>query len=150
MSLADHWDGGWLQAGWHQVKVADYELKPNPKTGNNGVEFAFMGTSTGGRAKDMFWLTEAAFWRLAAFARACGMTRTEAASYEPTNPNDHRKLVGLECWVELVKKGEYHEVVGWRSLTEGEAPPPKIDRSAEMTTAQEANDAEADADDCPF
>ena len=76
------------------------------------------------------------------------MTREEAKAYDPSNPNDHRKLVGLECWIELEKKGDYHEVCGYRSLDEGQPPPPKIDRSSEVPTAQEAKSAAAD--DIPF
>lgn len=145
MSLAEHWDGGYLGAGWHHVKVSEYKcFKYN--TGNPGVEVHFLSVSTGSKAKDSFSLLPQSLWRLANLAKACGMSREEAATYNPDNPNDHRKLVGLECFVELVKKGDYHEVAGWRSLAEGEPPPPKIDRSGEMPTAQESNRAS----DIPF
>lgn len=134
MSLADHWDGGRLKAGWHHVKVMEHRLF-TANSGNNGVEFTMQCVNTGSNAKEGFMLVDSILWRLANLARACGMTREEAANYDPLNPNHHRKLHGLECWVEMVKDGEYHKVDGFRSLGEGEPPPPKIDRSGEMPNA---------------
>lgn len=144
MSLADHWDTGYLGEGWHHVKITGFEMKTNPSTGNNGVEFALVGVDSAKKAKVMFWLTDAALWGLAGFARDCGMTRDDAARYEPMKQNEHKKLVGMECWIEQEKKGKYHEVVGHRSLAEGQPPPPKIDRSSIDPTT------EAKADDIPF
>lgn len=144
MSLAEHWDGGYLQAGWHHVKVMEHRLF-TAKSGNNGVEFMMQSLDAGGQAKEGFMLLDNCLWRLAQFARACGMTRDEAASYDPLNPNHHRKLHGLECWIEMVKDGDYHKVDGFRSLGEGEPPPSRIDRSDEMPAVQEAK-----RDDIPF
>lgn len=142
MSLADHWDGGWLKAGWHHVKITAYEITSNPKKSppTPGVEFQFVSVDTGAKGKEVFWLTEAALCVLASFARDCGMTKEEARNYDPHNSNAHRAMVGLECWVEMVKKGDYHEVNDFRSLGEGEPPPPKIDRSGETPAAEARND----------
>lgn len=139
MSLADHWEGGYLGAGWYHVKVSEFKCF-NYNTGNPGLEVHFLSVSTGSKAKDSFSLLPQALWKLANLAKALGMSKEDAATYEPTNPNDHRKLVGLECWIELAKKGEYHEVVGWRSLADGEPPPPKIDRSSEMPAGGRGDD----------
>lgn len=149
-SLDDYLESGWLQSGWHHVKVTAYEMTSNPKQSppTPGVEFQFAGVESGERAKETFWLTDKSLWRLASFARDCGMTKEERKSYDPHNQNEHRKLNGMECWIELEKDGKYHRVVGFRSLKDGQPPPPRIDRSSEVPTAAEANTSRGD--DIPF
>ncbi|MCZ6654825.1 MAG: hypothetical protein O7D91_17585 [Planctomycetota bacterium] len=146
-SLAEHWDGAHLQAGWHQVQVVEHRLfKAN--TGNNGVEFQFQSIESGGKAKEGFMLLDNCLWKLAALAKACGFTREQAAEYDPYNQNHHRKFHGMECWVEMVKDGKYHRVERFRSLTEGRGTD-----SAPVETMKEASEAEAAKqrdDDIPF
>ena len=118
MSLADHWDGAHLQAGWHHVKVVEHRVF-QANSGNSGVDFQMQSIDSGGKAKESFMLLDNCLWRLAAFAKACGFTREQAAQYDTANQNHHRKLHGAECWIEMVKDGKYHKVGQFRSLVEG-------------------------------
>lgn len=134
MSLADHYDGGsWLGEGWHNVTVKDCStFKYN--TGSDGVQFQL--NDAGGRtAKVSFCLVNNILWRLAEFAKACRLTKDEAARYEPSSPNSHRVLVGRTLQVRLVKGEKYHDVVEWIAVGENTTnipADPRVDRSAEV------------------
>lgn len=131
MSLADHYDGGsWLQEGWHDVSIKGYNVFQY-NSGSDGVQFKL--TDTGGRTgKVSFCLVETILWRLAEFAKACGLTKDEAARYEPSSANSHHVLVGRHLQVRLEKQEKYHEVVEWvatgENITNTPADP-RADRS---------------------
>lgn len=131
MSLADHYDGGsWLQEGWHDVAIKGYNVFQY-NSGSNGVQFELAGA--GGRTgKVSFCLVETILWRLAEFAKACGLTKEEAARYEPSSANSHHVLVGRRLQVRLIKEEKYHEVVEWVAVGENVSntpADPRVDRS---------------------
>lgn len=131
MSLADHYDGGtWLQEGWHDVSIKSYNVFQY-NSGSDGVQFELVDTR-GRIGKVSFCLVETILWRLAEFAKACGLTKEEAARYEPSSLNSHHVLVGRKLQVRLVKQDKYHEVVEWVATGENVSDTPadpRVDRS---------------------
>ncbi len=124
MSLADYWDGMWLPDGWHSVTIKDVRAF-DAASGTSGVEFSCVDTN-GNKTKASFYLTELAMWRLASFAKACGLTREQARNYNTDNPNSHRQLIGKRLRVEVVpdeRDEKYHKVGDW-TTDEGFVPPP--------------------------
>jgi len=117
-SLADHWSEGgeWLGEGDHIVTVAKYDMTKNPNSGNRGVEFWFRGAN-GRQQRDTFWLTDAALWRLAKFAQACGKTQEECRAYDPYNDAHHSCLIGSRIKIgvepEVGKDNNTYHVVKW-------------------------------------
>ena len=131
MSLADHFDGGWLREGWHTVTVKDFRTFQY-NTGSDGVEFQ-VTDDRGQKSKVSFCLVEAALWKLGQFAQACGLTRDQAKKYEPGRENCHNLLVGKQLQVLVVPEGKYHKIDDWMSVDETPpaAPPaPAVQRVA--------------------
>ncbi len=111
MSLADYEGGGmYLQAGHHRVRVTDFRIFQY-NSGNDGVEFEVKDERGMGQ-KVSFVLVDKAFWRLANFARACGISDAEMKAYEPSQANSHTVLINRWVMVSVVpqKDGKYHEV----------------------------------------
>jgi len=131
MPLNDYWDtepgqgGAYLEAGWHDVRTTDFRLA-SAHSGNKGVEFT-VADKDGRRSKtSAFWFSDGSLPHLAKFAKACGMTREQAAMYEPTREDSHRMLLNKPLRV-LVEKGSkgYHEVTDYepRKGAQGSAVP---------------------------
>lgn len=102
----------YLGNGWHEVVVG----KPEMFTANSGTEgVTFLLRGDGGTTKATFFLTEAALWRLAVFADACGLTDDELKAYDETNPNSHNVLIGkrVKALVEPGRNPKYHEAVDY-------------------------------------
>jgi hypothetical protein len=152
-NLAEHWSVDWLDCGWHRCKVTEYEMFTY-NSNNPGVKFKLRGLDRSGRAEASFVILENCFWKLASFARACGMSEEAAAGYNPENQNHHKKLLDRVLYVEVEPNGEYKKVDNWCKEDEPpNAPPTKIDRSTEMNNEPVPTAAEAkDGDDssCPF
>ncbi len=127
-SLADHWSegGDWLGEGEHIVTIAEYKMVKNPNTGNRGVEFWFRGANNR-QQKEVFWLTDAAMWRLSRFARDCGKTKEEQRGYDPYNDAHHLCLIGSRVKItvepEVGSDGKtYHTVASFGPLDDTESP----------------------------
>jgi len=147
MSLADHYDGGWLESGWHTVTVKSFRTFEY-NTGSPGVEFELRGDE-GQRGSVSFNLLEQCLYKLGQFAKACGLSREQAKRYDTSNPNSHKLLVGnrVKVFSEKPKGSDYHEVTEWDAVDQTGAPPatPPPAEPAPLPTAAEANAAEAEA-----
>lgn len=113
MNLADDYDkegGNWLGEGWHNVTVKNNRLF-NYNSGSGGVEFELLadGSKT---SKVSFCLKDTIIWRLAKFAKACGLPKADAAHYE------HHMLIGKRVQVMVVPDGKYHKVDNWAPIGE--------------------------------
>lgn len=143
MPLSDHYGDGWLTAGWHEVRVAEYKMTHNPNSGNDGVEF-YVKDRRGNQCKVTFWLTDKAMRRLAWFAQTCGLTEDEARKYEPLDGTSHRLLIGRRLRVLVVpqeKDPKYHEISEWEALGEEATPEtlaPVESSSGRVAVADEA------------
>ena len=117
-SLADYYDGGYLRCGWHNVKVDSYR-KFTATSGTDGVEFMLSGDG-GAQTKATFWLTDESLknsrYGLGGFAKACGLSREKAASYNPFATDSHRMLVDRHLQVEVIKDGDYHKADDWMPI----------------------------------
>lgn len=137
-NLAEHWDGSWLNDGWHDVTVKEVRTFA-ATSGTEGVEFMCIDTN-GNKGKATFWLSEPALGMLASWARACGMTKDACRSYNPDNPNSHRVLIGKRVRVEVVPddnddSGKYHRIDGWEPI--GAVAPEASTRTTTTTSPQE-------------
>lgn len=142
MSLADHWDGGeYLPVGEFLVTVKSHKLIDKAST--PGVEFT-VADERGRQSRVTCWLSEKALWKLASFAKACGLTMAEAKAYNPDNQNSHRMLHGKRCMVEVAKRDDkYSEVIDfWKESSEPREPKPQ--------PVQPVADAPMTGDDIPF
>lgn len=146
--LSDHWDGGFLPVGWHRVTITDATtIKYN--SGSEGVEFALQ-SEAGVNGKASFVLVDSILWRLAGFAKACGITREQAAKYNEHSIGHHRRMIGKMVQVLVVRgspRGDppksYNEVDDWLPMSK----PTPVDQPApEPATPVE----EKPADDIPF
>jgi hypothetical protein len=119
MTLADHWnDGDYLGVGNHDpVEVTGFKTN-RCDSGSMAVNFAVANND--GESKAGFVIKGKGIGRLASFAKACGMTRDEAAEYDPESKHSHQQLVGRKVGVHVKKDGKYHEVDDWWPC--GEAP----------------------------
>jgi hypothetical protein len=78
-----------------------------------------MSSGAGGAiSKAGFVLTQTSYWKLAGFAKACGLTREQAANYDPDRESSHRMLLRKRLQVYVIKKGDYHEVDDWANINE--------------------------------
>ncbi len=137
--LDKHWDGGFLAVGWHSIEVTEADTF-NYNTGNPGVKFMLL-SDTGANGKVSFPLADAALWKLASFVRALGLTREQAAGYNETRIDHHRRMVGRKAKVRVASvrnyndpSKSYNEVVEWIPASEPtplDAPPPEHDAPAE-------------------
>lgn len=145
-SLADHWEGNFLGSGWHDVIVTGYRTFQF-NSGNPGVEFEVQSaTGTTGKVSG-FVLVEKALWKLANFARACGLTKEEAAKYNPHIPNSHQALLNKRVRVrsEKPENSEYYEVVEWEPFKDAASPSPVASANEAATEGAPPN-----AKDIPF
>ncbi len=136
-NLAEHWDGGYLKPGWHDVTIKGCETFTNPNNGNPGVKFACVDAESKS-VRASFWLTQASLVFLADFARDCGMTRDQCRSYNPDNPNSHRVLIGKRVRLKLVpneKDDKYCDVDQWEPISKDA---PALPPPANETTTQGA------------
>jgi hypothetical protein len=132
VSLADYWDkpigesGNWLDKGDWQVKVTNFRPFITPAR-TSGVEFKLENDQ--GATRATFWLTEPSMPRLASFAKACGLSKAEAANYDPMGVGNHSVLLNHQVNVRVVldDKGKYHQVdtdgCGWWSLSDDAVAP---------------------------
>ena len=121
MSLADHWEGKFLEEGWHTVTITGSAVF-TANSGNTGVNFE-VTDSQGRKMKSCgFMLLKQSLWRLANFAKAAGMSQDEARKYDPMNVTCHRMLINKKLQV-LVTKGEkYNEITDFKALVIGGTP----------------------------
>lgn len=118
MSLADHWsDGNYFTEGEYEVEVSDYRVFTY-NTGNPGVEFK-LRSDDGKEIKLGLSLKDTALWKLALFARDCGMTKEQCRNYNTDNENSHRVLLGKRVCITVLKQDKYHEVDSWRAVDPG-------------------------------
>lgn len=121
MSLADNWsDGNFLPEGEHVVTITGHRMF-NYNSGSPGVEFELRGRN-GATGKIAFCLVETIQWRLAQFAKACGLSRDECRDYDPLRSQCHARLHNRQVSV-VVEKGapgkngkQYNEVTDFRAV----------------------------------
>jgi len=139
MLLSDAKDSQWLGKGWHDVRVATYEVKtPSDKS---LVEFIVHDRDKQ-KSKATFWLTDAAAWRLAGFAKACGLSKQQLAKYDTDRPVCHKMLVGKKVSVEVdLQDGsdKYHEVSDWATFGSASTKPARI-KHPDTRAAEEKDD----------
>lgn len=128
MNLADDYDkegGNWLGEGWHNVTVKDVGKLFTYNSGANGVEFNLIGDANR-VAKVSFCLKDSIVWRLAKFAKACGLPKADAVHYE------HHMLIGKRVQVMVVPDGKYSKVDDWAPIGEPTqyVPPPVLAQQA--------------------
>jgi len=151
MSLADHMGDQYLRSGDHVVKVTAYTSKEvNDKT----LLSLAVNDHRGHQSKVEFWLTEKAIFRLARFAKACGLTDEQMAAYKEYTPDSARVLMGKKVGVRVEpqeRDSKYHEVTDWWPF-EGEAPaaPPLDLPVRDLTPVPNEGSEETPKTDCPF
>mgnify|MGYP001572799602 CR=1 FL=1 len=126
MNLADNWsDGNFLPEGEHLVTVVGHRMFTYTSQ-SQGVEFE-LRKRNGATGKIAFCLVETIQWRLAQFAKACGLTRDECRDYDPLRSQCHARLHNRQVIV-VVEKGmpgkngkQYNEVTDYRAV-ESEQP----------------------------
>lgn len=106
-----------LEDGFHRVKVAAVHRKNKDgqelETAKGPYLSVVFHAASGGQAKQSFWLTEKAGWRLARALKAMGMNlqKMTAAGIELGHFLDdafcQKQLVGRECWIEVTHNGDY-------------------------------------------
>jgi len=102
-SLADHWNqgGNYLPEGDHNVAIGSYgQVKYN--SGNIGVRFSLFDNRRR-ESHVSFVLTEAALWRIASFAQACGFTQEQCRTYDPYVFANHQRMVGRRLMITIGK-----------------------------------------------
>jgi len=130
-----------LPEGYHKVKVAaayrhNKEGKPYETAKGPYVSVIFEDLR-GSQAKQSFWLTDKAGWRLARALKAMGanLEKMTNAGIELAHFLDEsfcqKQLVGRDCWVKVEHSGDYAnaDVIDERdvpsaSLAEYGTPPP--------------------------
>ncbi|MCK4624047.1 MAG: hypothetical protein KAV00_01965 [Phycisphaerae bacterium] len=138
-NLADHWDdSNYLPEGWHDVVVKEFKLIDRDPP---GVSFTVVHQESGQQCEtDAFWLANAPgssatgspLFRLAGFAKACGLSREESAHYDIDDPNSHAMLVGLKLRVLVtLEKEKYHRATEWAAwqqfdTTKAPSPPGRL------------------------
>ena len=134
MSLAEHYDpnkvggGSWLDVGRHEVTVRSHRLF-NYNSGNKGVEFE-VADDNGAIAKvGGFVLVEKAVWKLANFAAACGLTRSEMKRYNwEKDDKCHNILLNRHVGVTVEQVGDYKEVTDFWAVNAGADEQPKAEQ----------------------
>ncbi len=100
----------YLGVGWHRVKImAKDNFQYN--SGSDGVSYTYKDV-TGKTGKTAFVMVEAAFWVLADFCEALGITTKEMDNFTEDMPIDRK------AWVRIEKNGKYNETVEWASDSE--------------------------------
>jgi hypothetical protein len=82
------------------------------KSGTRGVEFKLKG-GTGGSTKMGFPLSEAARFKLRLFAKACGVTKEQAALCDPDGESGFDVFIGKPVEAIVALNGKYNEMVGF-------------------------------------
>lgn len=114
--LADYEGGDWLGAGWHTVTVMAWKLFEY-NTGSEGLELTVADDRN--RQKTIsFCLAGKGPNRLAAFAKACGLSQAKLEAYDLDNKNSHQILANKRVQIELVRGEKYCEVEGWLPVGE--------------------------------
>lgn len=121
MSLADYYDEGkYFKPGSYPMTVKGTRFFTY-NTGSPGVEFV-CGDGTR-ELKAGFCLVEKALWKLADFAKACGISIQQMRAIDPSNQNSFRVFVG-KSFRGIVGKTEpnaqgkcYSELVDWEELS---------------------------------
>ena len=152
MSLYDHSQGGiYLQPGRHLCKVTGKRLF-NYNTGSPGIEIE-VKNERGQTGKIGFCLVEAALWKLASFAKACGLSDADLKKYDPTSENAHKILIGKKFVARVDKPDKYSEITDWELPVVGGEPAPPETRSESKSKAAKppVDDEPAPTDDeIPF
>jgi hypothetical protein len=126
MTLGEHYDsagGNYLEAGWHDTIVSDFETF-DFNSGNRGVKFTVKGPGDRIGKTNGFVLIENSLWKLAGFAKACGMTKQEMMRYNEQSDQSHQLLLNRPVRVLVEKVDKYHEVVAWAVADGSPLPPP--------------------------
>lgn len=150
--LSDY-ESPYLEADkWHDVRVDAVE-ETTSQTGTDGIQITVIETVTNRRGcHEIFWLTDAAMYRLAGFAKACGLTSEEMQQYDERSITSHRSLLNrcLQVFVEKVQSQTsdkmYNNITDWRK-PDGTAPSMAIPTA---TPAPAEPPAESEHDGIPF
>lgn len=91
--------GSYLEPGDHLVHI--FEVKDNDKTSKPAVDVVFKD-DVGCTVKDTFFMTEAALWRIANLAIACGFAKS--ANDPVLRKLNTRDLQGRSVMIRVVKE----------------------------------------------
>ncbi len=98
----------------HRVEVIRCKRIHSYKSGNDGVSYSLADwLASGAHWSIVFWLTPRAIFRLASFAKACGIPRDEACWFHLSDSRCHERLVGCSVMVSVGRKDGKPEVVNW-------------------------------------
>lgn len=140
MSLADHWDNeSYLPVGHHKVKVLSHRCFEF-NSGSPGVEFEVMDAKKR-KMKLGICLKDTVIWKLAKFAKACGLSIEEARKYNPNTDACHKMLHGKYVMVVVEKLEKYCEVTDFYEVG-GAAPPPAKESKPKEAPATGPSDDE--------
>lgn len=150
MDLTQYEGGDYLKAGDYDVTVGKQETFTGTQKGTKGVSYV-VTDGRGSASKASFWLTKKSAWRLANFAKGCGLTSEQRADFT------YDMLCGRTVRVRVVpvqREGKtYHEVDTddfWPVGTD--TTPPREGAAATVqhpSTLPEVEDTRG-ADDIPF
>ena len=153
--LANAWEGSWMPPGEHDVVITSY--KPfTANSGNRGIEYTFRD-NLGRTIKDACYLSQKALWKLANLAKACGMKKQQAASFDETNERQHSWFINKRLRI-IVEKGapnaagkSYSEVSEYiLRENEQELPPDAPNPAADARSNDEPPLASYDEKEIPF
>lgn len=123
-SLADSWDGKYMGTGVHDVTIVGRK-QFTANSGAEGIEFSFRDVA-GRTINDAFYpKNEKTWWRIANLAKACGMTKAQAAEFDPSLPQNMGWFLNRRLKINVAKPEgkKYHEVVEYVVPEKGAALP---------------------------
>jgi len=162
MSLQEDWRGGYLPEGVYPVKITGHSFEENTASGTTWLKFAVTSANyeTG---KIDFAITQKAFWRFIAFAKACRITEEESALIEVRHwKSDFKEKVdGVKAFydrwfiAEAERRDKYVNIEGFRTMDGpppkmGEGPAPQQAKPTEEPVQEEQPTEVKSEDDLPF
>lgn len=121
MSLHDHYDpnrtggeGNWMGPGWHDSKVTEFKVGESDVKKTPYVEFT-LASLTGQTGTVSFYLTPDAMFRLAGFAKACGLSDQAMRIYDPESRNAHNMLRNKRVLVFIPDGGKSWDIKQWKA-----------------------------------
>jgi hypothetical protein len=141
MPLNKYKGSDYLDVGWHDVTVKGFEIF-TAHSGSSAVKFNCVGP-TGAAMEACLWLngfdqktqqlSKKCLWKLAKFAKSCGLSDEQLAQYNEDDPNSHAALVGKKVKILVMPqrgKPQYCEVADFMPVT---APTPAYDGPQRLT-----------------
>jgi hypothetical protein len=133
MNLAQHLEES-LEPGSYTCQIMSFNEGQSSKKLTPFVEFHLSSIAGEGAVRATFYLTDAAYSRLASFAYACGMTKAELANYS------HGQLIGRRVGVALEPEEGRVKVARWYAVDQAAPAPPPVQREERRETPKAEDD----------